>query len=209
VHVRLCDEFEHGFGWIADEFLLRCSHALVADGRVWLVDPVDAEGVEERIRAAGEPAGVIQLLDRHGRDSAALAARLGVPHHVVPRSPLAGAPFEFRSIRKWRFWQEVALWWPDAHVLACADALATVAPYRAPGERVAVHPLLRPFPPRRTFGGVEPRHILCGHGEGVRGDEAAPALRTAVANARRGLPSVMLQIVRAGARGAAAKAERR
>ena len=60
--IRFCDEFAGGFDWIADERLQRCSHALVDEGRVWLIDPVDADGVEERVRAAGEPAGVIQLL---------------------------------------------------------------------------------------------------------------------------------------------------
>ena len=70
----------------------RTSHALAVDGRVWLTDPIDADGVEERIRSLGEPAGVIQLLDRHKRDGAALAARLGVPLHVVPSS-LPGTPF--------------------------------------------------------------------------------------------------------------------
>jgi hypothetical protein len=59
VQVRFCDELDAGFGWIVDEFMLRCSHALIADGRVWVIDPVDGEGVEDRVRAAGEPAGVI------------------------------------------------------------------------------------------------------------------------------------------------------
>lgn len=57
----------------------RASHALAVEGRVWLVDPVDAPELEARIRLLGEPAGVVQLLDRHGRDCAAWAARLGVP----------------------------------------------------------------------------------------------------------------------------------
>jgi myo-inositol-1(or 4)-monophosphatase len=38
---RFCDEAAFGFGWIRDELIGRCSHALVADGRVWLVDPLD------------------------------------------------------------------------------------------------------------------------------------------------------------------------
>src|SRR3954462_11223720 len=41
MQVRFCDEFEHGFGWMVDEFLRRCSRALVVDGRVWLVDPLE------------------------------------------------------------------------------------------------------------------------------------------------------------------------
>jgi hypothetical protein len=126
--VEVVDEFHAGFGWIEDEFIERCSHALVANGRVWLVDPVDADGLEERVRAAGAPAGVIQLLDRHARDCVVLANRLRVPHHVVPEQPIP--PFEFVGIRNQRRWQEVALWWPDERVLVCADALGTSRYFR-------------------------------------------------------------------------------
>ena len=165
--IRFCDEFAGGFGWIADERLQRCSHALVDEGRVWLIDPVDADGVEERVRAAGEPAGVIQLLDRHNRDSAVLAMRLGVPHHAVPVELIAAAPFEFLVVRKGWTWKEVALWWPARRVLVVADALGTVGYFVAPGERLGVHPVLRPIPPRKRLGHVHPETVLCGHGEGV------------------------------------------
>jgi hypothetical protein len=196
MQVRFCDEFEVGFGWIVDEFLLRCSHALVVDGRVWLVDPVDGEGVEERIRAAGEPAGVIQLLNRHNRDCRALAERFDVPRYEIPRDPIPGAPFEFLPVRNSRLWREVALWWPAPRVLVCADALGTVPSLRVGGERLAHHPLLRMFPPRR-LGDVDPRHVLCGHGEGVHGKEAGKAVEEALATARRRLPHAWLQGARA------------
>jgi hypothetical protein len=199
VRVRFCDELAVGFGWIVDEFLLRCSHALVADGRVWVIDPVDGEEVEERIRAAGSPAGVIQLLDRHNRDCLAFAERLGVPHHKVPRQPLAGAPFEYIDLRTPPFWDEVALWWPEPRVLVCADALETAPYVRVAGERLAVHPLLRLFPPKR-LDRLNPSHVLCGHGEGVHGDEAEPALREALETARKRMPRAWLQGIRAGAR---------
>jgi hypothetical protein len=117
VKVSFCDEFDGGFGWIVDEFMERCSHALVDDGRVWVIDPVDGEGVEERIRAAGTPAGVLQLLDRHNRDCSALAVRLGVRHHVVPHGSLG--PFAFIGVRDSGSWNEVALWWPERRVLVC------------------------------------------------------------------------------------------
>jgi hypothetical protein len=192
---RFCDEQEHGFGWIRDEFLERCSHALLADGKVWIVDPLDGEGVDERIRALGEPAGVIQLLDRHGRDCARFASRFGVPHHPVPRLPVPGAPFEFLLVRKGRGWKEVALWWPARRVLACGDALGTARYFRAGGERLAVHPLLRPIPPRRRLGGVSPEHVLCGHGEGVH-EDADRAFREALATARRRMPRLVASALR-------------
>jgi hypothetical protein len=194
VGIRDCDEFEGGFGWIADEFMQRCSHALVADGRVWLIDALDRDGLDERVRAAGAPAGVLQLLDRHNRDCAALAERLGVPHHVVPRAGIG--PFEFIPIRTRRSWQEVALWWPERRVLVLADALGTSEYFRAGPERLAVHPLLRVRPPRRQLGALEPLAILCGHGAGIF-DEAGAALREALSTSRRRIPGQVASAVRA------------
>jgi hypothetical protein len=182
--VTFCDDFDGGFGWIADDFMERCSHALVVGDRVWLVDPIDAAGVDERVRAAGMPAGVIQLLDRHRRDSIELAGRLAVAHHVVPEQRIG--PFEFLPVSTNRRWQEVALWWPERRVLVCADALATGRLFRAGGERLGVHPILR-FKPPRQLGSVQPEVILCGHGEGVF-DGADAALREALSTARRRIP---------------------
>ena len=76
---RFCDESDFGFGWITDERLPRTSHALAVDGRVWLVDPLLWREGLERVRSSGEPAGVIQLLDRHNRDCAAIDFELTRP----------------------------------------------------------------------------------------------------------------------------------
>jgi hypothetical protein len=189
VKIRICDEWESGLGWIAPEpaFLERASHALACEGRVWLVDPIDGQGVEEGVRRLGEPAGVIQLLDRHERDGPALAERLRVPLHRVPDIELAGSPFVVVPVVRLPGWREVALWWPDERVLACADVLGTAAYYRGPGERLAVHPLLRLAPARR-LATLRPEHVLCGHGEGIHGPEAALALEEALATARRNAP---------------------
>jgi hypothetical protein len=195
VKVRFCDELDGGFGWVVDEPMRRCSHALVSEGRVWVIDPVAGDGVEDRIRAAGMPAGVIQLLDRHNRDCATLAARLDVPHLVVPEQ--AVAPFEFRRIRRRRWWQEAALWWPGRRILLFADALGTAPYFCARGERLGVHPLLRLFPPRRQLAGLAPASLLCGHGEGVL-DDADAALREALSSARRRIPAQVANAVRAG-----------
>jgi hypothetical protein len=194
--IRFCDEFDGGFGWVVDEFMQRCSHALVVEGRVWVTDPVDGEGVEERIHGAGEPAGVIQLLDRHNRDTRALAGRLGVPHHEVPVELIAGAPFEFLVVRKGWKWKEVALWWPERRVLVCADALGTARYFVAPGERLAVHPLLRLMPPRRRLGNVQPEVVLCGHGEGIL-SSATPLFQEALSTARRRIPRALASAWRA------------
>jgi hypothetical protein len=190
--VRFCDEAEWGFGWLQDEWMRRCSHALRAEGRVWVFDPVEGPGVEERIRDLGEPVGVIQLLDRHGRDSAALAARLGVPRYETPFEGVRGAPFDLVPIVRNHLWREVALWWPEERVLLCGDVLGTVGYFVAPGERLGVHPLLRLTPPK-ALTRFAPRHVLCGHGAGVHGEEAAPAVEEALATARRRLPAAVVR----------------
>ena len=172
----------------------RCSHALIDDGRVWAIDPVDGDGVEERIRAAGTPAGVLQLLDRHNRDCAGLAARLGVRHHVVPQGSVG--PFACIAVRNNSSWNEVALWWPDRRVLVCADVLGAAPYYRARNERLAVHPLLRVRPPRRQLGALQPDVILCGHGEGVF-EDADAALREALSTSRRRIPGQAASALRA------------
>ncbi len=102
------DEWEGGFGWSQDEFMRRSSRALLVDGRVWLIDPVDTPELEERVRALGAPAGVLQLLDRHERGCAAWAQRLGVPHLRAWES-VGAAPFEALPVRRRRWWHEVAL----------------------------------------------------------------------------------------------------
>jgi hypothetical protein len=196
---RFVDESDVGFGWIESATMQRSSHALVADGRVWIIDPIEAAGVDERVRAVGQPAGVIQLLDRHTRDCAAFAARFGVPLHVAPAA-LPGPPFEFRAVRRNRWWREVALWWPEPRVLVCADALGTIPFFRAGDEPAGVHPFLRLRPPRSLRGlGVE--QLLVGHGEGLLGEGTAAAVEDALRCARRRIPRWLAgvpRIVRSG-----------
>jgi len=164
VTFRFCDESEYGFGWISDERLVRTSHALAVEGRVWLVDAVLWPDALDRASELGEPAGVIQLLDRHNRDCAAVAAKLGVPHLRVPDR--VDAPLEIVRVVEVPFWRERALWWPERRVLVVADALGTVGYFTWGGKRIGVHPLLRLRPPRKlTQLGAHVIHV--GHGEGV------------------------------------------
>ena len=184
--IRFVDEFEDGFGWIESATMGRTSHALAVDGHVWLTDPIDADGLEERIRSFGEPAGVIQLIDRHNRDGAALAARFGVPLHVVPTS-LPGTPFRFLPVVRGRWWKEVALWWPERRILACGDVLGTIPFFRAGDEPAGLHPFLRLKRPRALAGlGVE--HLLVGHGEGIHGEAASVAVEEALRTGRKRIP---------------------
>jgi hypothetical protein len=169
--------------WVEDEFMERSSHALVTPTGTWLIDPVDNRRVDELDNVVG----VLQLLDRHNRDCAGIAARLDVPHVQLPSAPIQ--PFVFIKISR----HEVALWWDEKRLLVCAEALGTARYYRAGDERLAVHPLLRLRPPKLD---VRPDAILCGHGPGVF-ENAEAALREALSTSRRRIPQQVVAALRA------------
>jgi hypothetical protein len=181
--IDFCDDLgRDGFSWIVDEPMTRTSHALACDGKVWLVDPVDWPEAIDRARTLGEPAGVLQLLDRHNRDSAELASRLGVPHLIAPSS-VPGSPFEVIRLTTSRVWREVALWWPERRTLVVAEALGTNPFFRNGDDPVGVHPLLKLAPPR-TLRPFEPEHLLVSHGRGIHGSAAEIASRQALSRSR-------------------------
>ena len=194
VRIELCDDRgDAGFSWIVDEPATRTSHTLADEGRVWLVDPVRDEEALERASALGRPAAVVQLLDRHNRDCAAVAAELGVPHLVVPDA-LPDTPFETIRLTRRRAWHETALWWPAARTLVVAEALGTNDFFAAGGETVGVHMLLRLTPPRDALGHLEPEHVLVGHGRGLHGAAAAAGLRNALEHSRAGFPRLLARV---------------
>ena len=167
---RFCDESDFGFGWIAQERIARTSHALAADGRVWLVDPVRWPDAIDRARTLGEPVGVIQLLDRHSRDCAAIASELDVALLRVPER--LDAPFEVVRVVNTPVWRERALWWPERRVLVAADALGSVGYFTFGRGGLGAHPLLRPLR-LRLVERFDPDVVLVGHGEGVMLRETA------------------------------------
>ena len=135
--------------------MTRTSHALAADGHVWLVDPVAGTSPRSSAlpRSARRPPCSSFSI---GTTATALRSRaeLGVPHLVVPDA-LPGTPFEvvLRS-RARGAGSEIALWWPGR-----ADAR------RRGGDRdepvlhrrrgpAGVHLLLRLSPPRAALGRV-------------------------------------------------------
>ena len=186
--LEFSDEFEHGFGWKEqDERIPRTSHAVRSGGRVWLIDPVDGPGLDERVRELGEPAGVVQLLDRHNRDCAAVAARLGVRLYVVE----APDGIEARPIVQWRFWREIALWFPEERVLVCADALGSLGYFRAKNEPFGVHPLLGSSRRSARSPGSS-RSTSCSATGRVPRAGAPEKLREALATSRRRLPKALL-----------------
>ena len=187
--VRTFDEHPLGLSWVAEDYLSRASHAILVDGKVWFVDPVDAGDAIERGAALGEPAGVLQLYLDHPRDGEAVAQRLGVPFHKLPT---ALAPFELIPLSFGRIWKEVALWLPEQRGLVVMESLGTGHLYRLGHGPAGVHPLRRMFPPGalRTY---RPEHLLVGHGAPVHGDDAAAAVADAIARSRRDLPRMALR----------------
>ena len=179
----------------------RASHAVLAGGGVWLIDPVDADGVEERVRALGEPAGVLVLFGRHDRDSAALAERLGVPRYTPEERPPA-PPFQVVAIGR----GELALWLPEHAALVVSEALGTAQYFRAPGERLGLHPWRRLAPPRR-LNAFEPQHVLVAHGSrSARRGGRRRAPRRAGSRSRADDPVAVGGVPRARAQGAVGSA---
>jgi hypothetical protein len=185
-------ELPFGVSWVQDELMARASHALSDAGRVWLVDPVDSPGAVERAQALGAVAGVVQLVDRHNRDGAAIAARLGVPHMRLP-DELPGSPFEVVRVLQWPMWVERALWWPAQRTLVVGEAVGTTPWFTVRDEPLGVHVFLRPLPPK-ALRGFAPEHLLVCHGANVHGDDARTGLRRALDRARRDLPRWLAEL---------------
>lgn len=186
-----------GAGWIAAEpdYMQRAGHALVAGDGVWLVDPVDGDGLDAILAPLGEVRGVLQLLDRHPRDCAALARRFGVQHHVTPADGVEGLPLQPVPLVGRRWWREVALWWPATRTLVVPESLGTAPHYPAGDDVLGVHPMMRLTPPR-ALAAYDARRLLPGHGPPVEGDHVAEAIRETLERSRRDAPRVLARLIR-------------
>jgi hypothetical protein len=214
------DRYDGGVGWIAypDETMERASHAFAVrneetdEDDVWVVDPVDAPGVDGLLDELGTVAGVVVGLDRHKRDCAEIAARHDVPVYVpewmtgvaddlgpdvdIERfgSRLADTGFEAIRIRDSSIppWQEVGLF--DGETLIVPESLGTGSYFRGDRERLGVHPMLRLTPPTTTLSGLNPERVLVGHGVGVH-ERAAVAVEDALSDSRRKAPGLYAKTI--------------
>lgn len=180
-----------GLTWVEQNAMARAAHALVGDGRVWLVDPFDDAEALAAVAELGAAAGVVQLLDRHNRECSVIAQRLGVPLSRLP-AVIADAPFETVPVISNVGWHEVALWWPSERALVVAEAIGT-APAFALGRSAGVHPLLRAIPPRKQFSPFAPERLFVGHGDPIESGAAA-ALSDALAHSRDDIPRLVLSL---------------
>lgn len=204
-------QWDGGTTWIAhpDEAMERASHALVVQDGVWVVDPVDATGLDDRLAALGTVAGVVVLLDRHTRDAGDIATRHDVPV-VVPDwmdgiaddidatvetfGTTVADTYSVYPLATSRFWQEAALYDEDSGTLVVPETVGTASFFRTGSERLGVHPVKRLRPPRRLRE-FDPDRVLVGHGEPVT-DGAAAALRDALHGARRRAPRLYASTLR-------------
>ncbi len=186
-----------GLSWVAAEpaFMERGSHAVLADGGVWLFDPVDGDGLEEALAGLGAVRGVVQLVDRHPRDCLTLARRFGVPLHTVPTGGVPGLGGEPVVLHDRPWWREVAFWLPDHRALLVGESVGTAPYFRMDGDRVGLHPLARIRPPARLLG-RDVAHLLPGHGEALAADGIGEELARVIGSGRRDLPQAWLAAAR-------------
>lgn len=191
------DAFPSGVGWIAHpgETMRRASHALATDAGVFLLDPVDATGVDELVAQLGDVTGVAVLFDYHARHAERIARRHQVPVYLpagltgvdvdVPvrrfADRLPGTGFELLSVTVSPVWQEWGLF--DGETLYVPESVGAADYFLAPHETsLGVSHVRRPFPPT-ALRGLGPDRILLGHGAGVH-EDAAATLDRALADAR-------------------------
>lgn len=203
---RSIDRWKGGVGWLAhpEETGARASHAIVGDGGgVWLIDPLDAPGVDDLIAELGDVAGVAVLSNYHARDAGVFANRHDVPVYL-PRwmsrvgervdapverytSALGESGFHVRKCRPLPGWHEAVVYRDSDRTLYVADVLGTGAKFTVGEERIGVYLLARLFPPV-AVGEYAPERILVGHGTGVF-ENAASAL----IGARRRFPAALVR----------------
>lgn len=210
--ISVVRRWDHGLTWMAhpDALMRRASHALVLDGDVWLVDPLDAAGLEEEIATLGDVAGVVVLTNSHGRHADRLAARHDVAVHVPAcfdeddhpvsgfsrpvelfEDELGDSDFELVWEKASPGWQEGALYHPDRRTLVIPDTLMT-ALFTGKEGRLEVMPFFRFSPPRAELGELVVKRILVGHGEPVF-ENAQTALDEALSGAHRSTPGAIIR----------------
>ena len=163
--------------------------ARFAEGAHPLVEAGEVDRVDERVRALGEPRGVLR--SRHTRDCAAIAARLGVPELVTPRA-VPGSPFAAVAIPTFPGWNETALWCGGAAHAGGSRRPSAPCPASARrGGRWALDPALALRPPAEGAGRLPGGAPADGRGARARRGTLQGRLAEAVRRSRRDLPRVV------------------
>lgn len=190
------DEWKNGFGWIArpEEKMQRTSHSFVDDG-VYLVDPVDAENLDQKIKEYGEVKGIVILFGRHTRDSEEIAKRYECPIYVPEwfsrdlkgevkkiKDKVPGTDWEIHTVKDSSISREAVLYNRKNKTLIVADTLGTAKHLRGRGEELGMSPLYRFNPPKKLLE-FNPERIFCGHGKAVT-EKASEKLKQTIKRGR-------------------------
>lgn len=186
-------EWDGGISWIAqpDEDAQRASHALSTAAGVWVVDPVDAEGLDERLAALGDVAGVVVVQDRHTRDAEAVAQRHDVSVFVPDwmrlvrekletdaesvGSSLPGTEYDVHELIRTDDWEEAVLVDERTDTLVVPETLGTLPAFGGDGTDLGVHPAVDE--PPESLAEWSPERVLVGHGSSVHSDANAELRR--------------------------------
>lgn len=205
--VTVLNRWEHGLTWMAHPHaqMQRASHALIDDGEVWLLDPLDGKDLDETLADLGTVAGVVLLGSEHHRHADRLAARHDVAIHLPewfePDAKEFDAPVveftdaladtEFEAIKlKESFWQEAGLYHPDRRTLAVSDTFMT-ALFSSQAGRVELFPPARFNPPYEAVQDLNVRRLLVGHGDPVF-EDATTQIERALAMEYRSTPTAII-----------------
>lgn len=205
--VSVIERWENGLTWMAhpDAQMQRESHALVADGDVWLVDPLDGGDLDEQLYGVGRVAGVVVLGSEHHRHADRLAARHDVSIHLPEwfepdakafdadviefTDALADTGVEAIKLEE-GFWQEAGLHHPDRRTLAVSDTFMT-ALFSSQAGRVELFPPTRFDPPTDALADLAVDRLLVGHGQPVF-EDARARMDRALAMEYRSTPTAII-----------------
>lgn len=184
--LRDVTEWDGGFSWIAypDERGQRASHALQTAAGVWIIDPVDTDGLDDRLAELGTVAGVVVLHDRHTRDAVDVAHRHDVDVHVpdwmslvrdkldvspeTVGSELPGTNYTIHRLIRTDDWEEAILVNETENTLVVPEAVGTLSLFQGGETGLGLHPELDK--PPRGLTDWHPDRILVGHGKSLYSD---------------------------------------
>jgi hypothetical protein len=208
--LAVVDDWAGGVGWLAhpEEGGERVGHAFADGDECWVVDPLDAPGLDDVLAAVGNVAGVVVLSNYHARDASEIASRHGVTVHIpdwtamdrvvervdAPAERFSGgfAGFDVRRVDPAPGWTEAVAYRERDGTLYVPDLLSPLSKFAVSGERIGMFLGARLRPPRKAFADWIPERIVFGHGAGIETD-ASSALADCLANARRRFPRALLE----------------
>ena len=202
-------EWEDGFGWFAHptEEGKRASYAFAFDDGVWIVDPIYADGVEDRIADLGTVVGIAVCSSWHARDADLFAERYDVPIFIPEamsrianqveapirryENDLDDAGVEVFHRHPFPRADEAILFHERTGTLYIPDSFGTTPGHTVGDERIGLDAFMRLSPPTDLLC-VEPDRICCGHG-GAIFEDASSALEDAIKGGRRRFPRAIVR----------------